>query len=256
MINRVFATLRTQFMNEQSPLFICLFSITLILSGCASSDVSRDAAANVDMGVQNAKNLAHGAVNGNLGDTYQNASQTSKGAVLGGTAGAITGAAASGVGVIPGAAAGAILGASYGKYIDSHASLQDQLENRGATMVVLGDQILIILPSSRLFTYMTSTLKQDAYSTLQLTAKYINQYTKMLVKVAAYTNNTEPKEVSLSISQQQATAVSKVLQAYGVDTRVLYAEGYGATHFVEKTDVDWDGNDNYRIEITLEKLPV
>ena len=233
-------------------LFIIFSSV---LSGCASSDVSRDASSNVDVGVQNAKNLYGDAMNGDVSDSYQNASQAAKGAMLGGAAGAATGALSSGLGVIPGAATGAILGAAYGSYIDTNVSLQDKLENRGANIIVLGDQILIVVPSARLFNPMTATLKPQAYSTLYKVAQYINSYTKMLVKVTAYTDDSGTSSIDLALSKQQAERVAKVLLASGIDARVLYAVGAGGTRLVTKNSMDWD-SDNYRIEITLEKLYV
>lgn len=233
-----------------SPLLI----ISLLLGGCATSPASRTAASNVDMGVQNAKNITSGVGNNSLVQSYSNASQTTKGALLGGAAGAVTGSFVSGVGIVAGTAGGAILGASYGAYIDSLTTLADKLENRGVNVVELGDQILIVMPSSSLFTFMSDQLQPQAYSTIDLLAQYINSYDKVLVSVASYTNDTGSRRVDLALSQQQAKAVAKALMAHHVDTRVLYAQGYGGTHLVQKNSLDWDNNDNYRIEITLEKL--
>jgi len=224
----------------------------LIITGCASSAVQRDAAANVDLGVQNAKNLANS--DGSIGDSYQNSSQTSKGLMLGGAAGAVAGSLTPGVGLIAGTLIGTVLGGSYGAYIDSNSTLDDRLQNRGATLVVLGDQILIVIPSARIFESMTAEIKTQAYSTLNLVSQYINQYTKTLVKISVYTNDTGSGSVDLALSQQQANSVAKALSGYGVDARLLYAAGYGGTHFVQKNSLSWDTSDNYRVEITLEKL--
>ncbi len=256
MENMFFAKVGALFGKEKFGLLSLLAMSCFILAGCASSDVSRDAASNIDYGVQNTRSMIDGTVGGNFADSYQNASQRAKGVMLGGTAGAVTGALASGIGIVPGAAIGAVLGGSYGTYIDSYSSIKDQLENRGATVVVLGDQILIALPSARIFQPYSSTIKPDAYSTLNLTARYINGYTKMLVKVSAYTSSTGSRTVDLSLSQEQAQNVAKFLQAAGVDARVLYAMGYGGTHLVQQNSKGWDESDNYRIEITLEKLYV
>lgn len=238
---------------------IWLLSVLTVLSfaliSCASSDVSRNAAANVDLGMQNARNLVDGTSDGSIGESYQNASQTTKGAIIGGTAGAITGLLSPPIGFYAGTAIGGILGAVYGGFIDTNTDLNDQLANRGANIVVLGDQILIVLPSARIFNPNSSTIKPQAYSTLKMVARYINGYTKMLVKVAAYTEDTGSKSIDLALSQQQAEQVSKLLLASGIDARVLYAAGYGGSHLVQKNTLDWD-SDNYRIEITLEKLYV
>ena len=247
----------TRYRQHYFPLVLSIIAIIVCctLFGCASSEVSRQAASNVDMGTQNANNLVDGTGD-SFSDMYQNSSQATKGAVLGGTTGAVFGAFSSGLGVIPAAATGAILGASYGSYIDSQTTLKDKLENRGATIIVLGDQILIVFPSYRLFQAMTAELKPGGYDTLALVTQYVNQYTKMLVKVSAYTDDSGSRRVDLALSQQQADKVEKILLLDGIDARLLYASGYGGAHLVERNSEDWDGSDNYRIEITLEKLYV
>jgi outer membrane protein OmpA-like peptidoglycan-associated protein len=123
-------------------------------------------------------------------------------------------------------------------------------------VIVLGDQILIAIPSDRLFQPATSTIKPQAYSTLNMVAKYINSFTKMLVKISAYTDASGSQRVDQVLSQQQAQNVAKYLSADGVDARLLYAIGNGGTKLVQKNSQDWYGNDNYRIEITMEKLHV
>ncbi len=257
MENPVFTKLDALF-GKEIVRFIITLVLCIILSNCASSEVSRTAASNIDLGVQNAKNLL-GSGDGDVADAYQNTNQATKGLLIGGTAGAVTGGlAGSGIGTLQGALIGAVLGASYGSYIDTNTSLEDRLENRGATVIVLGDHIMIVLRSARIFYPATSTIKPQSYSTLKLVSSYINQYTKILVKVSAYTNYSGSETADLALSQQQANNVAKMLTAWGVDARILYALGCGGTHLVEKNipTGNEDGNDNYRIEITLEKLYV
>lgn len=239
--------------NPRLTKFCVLLTLCTTLVACASSNVERTSAHNVDMGVQNAKNMANNA-DGDLSDAYQNSTQATKGAMLGGTAGGIAGSFMSGVGFIPGALTGALLAGSYGSYIDSQTTLADQLENRGATVIVLGDQIMVVMNSSRLFDGMTPDLKPSAYSTLDVLSNYINSYTKTLVKVTAYTDSVGQARVNQIISQQQAEAITKYLTAMGVDARLLVAEGAGGTNLIAKNQETWGDSDNYRIEITLEKL--
>lgn len=234
------------------PVMVCLF-----LSACASSDVSRTFSSNVDMGTKNARGLYEGSTNGDVANTYQNTSQATKGGMIGGAAGAVTGAAySSSVGFLPGLAAGAILGATYGSYIDANSSLEDKLINRGANVIVLGDQIMVAIPSARIFNPFSANINPTAYSTLELVSQFINSYTKMLVKVAVYTNNQDSERANLALSKEQAKNVAKFLLMSGVDARLLVAQGYGGTSLVESSAKDWEGSDNYRIEITLEKLQV
>lgn len=228
---------------------------TFLLFGCASSNVSRDAAANVDLGIQNAKNLVDGASIDDFPEAYGNTKQVTKGAIIGGAAGAIAGAVTGGIGVGAAAATGAVLGASYGNYIDCNTSLQDRLENRGVSFVIIGDQVLIVLSSARFFQPMTATIKPQSYSTLGMLAQYINKYTKTLVKISAYTNQNACAP-DLALSKMQAQNIAKALVASGMNARLVYAEGYGGTHLVDSTALSWDASDNYRVEITFEKLYV
>jgi outer membrane protein OmpA-like peptidoglycan-associated protein len=263
--NKFFVRAGALFEEKKIRLLRILFYLLpcFILAGCASSEVARDVSCNIDRGVQNAEDLYEGTTNSDIADSYQNASQRAKGAILGGAAGALAGSTMSGIGALPGAAVGAVFGGSYGTYIDSKATLEDRIKNRGINIIVLGDQILIMVPSERLFENMSSRLKQDAYSTIKCIAMYINGFTTITVKISAYTDNFGSCAVNLSLSQEQANRVAKELTAYGVNARILYAMGYGGTHLVQAHTSDcagnaraWDGNDNYRIEITLEKLYV
>lgn len=224
-----------------------------ILCGCAYSEVERDVTSNIDKGVEKTRVKVDAASDGSIVDSYQNASQQTKGALIGGAAGGVTGAFTSGVGIIPGMLVGSVFGASYGSYIDSNATIEDRLQNRGATIVVLGDYVLLVLPSARIFEDMTAKIKPDAYSTLNLAARYIDGYTKMLVKISAYTNPMSSGDVARCLSQEQAESVARYFVASGLDARLLYAVGYGGMNPVQRSSYAWKENDNYRIEITLEK---
>lgn len=226
-------------------------AVFLFLTGCASSDVSRSSATEVDRVYNNAKNMGSGQ--GPIG-AYRNASQEVKGGIIGGAAGALVGTASSAVGVVPGALGGAVFGAAMGAYIDRHTNWHDRLDNVGGQVIVLGDQVKIILPSASLFNGMTGTLNASAYPALDMVADYLRSLDKISVKVAAYTNATGPSRVNQEISQEQATSVSRYLWLRGVNARLMTAVGYGGSHLVSQNSYDWNGNENYRVEITVEKL--
>lgn len=224
--------------------------------GCASSSVSRSAAGQVDSAYENSNNLVMHAGDNNPESAFQNATQTSKGVIIGGAAGAVVGGVTSGsAGFLPGAAGGAIIGGVLGAYIDSHTNVRDQLENRGVKVMFLGDHIMLVLPSAQVFAGMTPEIHAQYYSTLDLVAKLINSYTSTLVRVGAYTNDIGDKQVNAVISQQQANAIVKYLWGR-LNTRVLTGYGYGGSNLVERNNLQWAEGANYRIEITLEKLPV
>lgn len=242
--------------NTLFRLVLLTLPVTLFLSACASSEVSRSYANRADRMANNATSLYDDATadGGDIGNAYQNTSQTTKGALLGASAGAVTGALSARLGAFSGAALGGFIGAGIGMYVDAHTTLSDRLINRGVNVIVLGDQVMLVLPSARLFKDGTSTIRPQAYSTLNLVAQYINRYQKTLVKISAYTNPLGPAEVDLALSRQQAHHIGNYLVETGMDARLVYAEGYGGTNLVAPPSHQWDDTDNYRIEITLEKL--
>src|SRR5258708_2216410 len=114
-------------------IFIKIFLLSFLgfLQSCASSNVSRDAASNIDVGYHNTIAQGENAGNGSVADSYQNSKQVTKGILYGGIAGGVAGALTNGIGLVPGIAMGAIFGGAYGAYIDSNTTSSDRLENRG-----------------------------------------------------------------------------------------------------------------------------
>lgn len=233
-----------------------MFILAIYLSGCASSNVSREANDNAVVGYQNATATFGGAGNGSIADSYGNMSQTTKGVMLGGAVGAAVGGATTGVGALTGLASGAILGGAYGAYLDSNISLTDQLENRGVKVMILGDQIRLVMLSATVFNAYTPEIRPGAYSTLDLVARFLNQYTTMSVRVAAYTNATGSARIAKAISKEQAESVVRYLWRRGVNTRMLTSFGMGGANLVTANSPDLDSGWNYRVEITAEKLPI
>lgn len=249
--------MEVNFKNLRFPKWLVLFFsaalfLPLLLQGCATSAVSKEAESQVDVGVRNANALVNG--DGSIANSYQNTSSTAKGIFFGGAAGAIAGLSP-GVGLLPGIAGGAILGGAYGAYIDSFTSLSDKLENHGVKVIILGDQVRMVVSSTRIFDGFTPKINADAYSTLDLIAQEINTFPNMSVQVAAYVNNVGTSNINQALSQQQADSVAKYLWRIRVNTRVLNSVGMGDAHLVA-INCPTAINENYRLEITLEKLPV
>lgn len=233
------------------PALFFLGIVSNTLSGCASSAVSRDAANGVDSVYQSGNNAVKSFADDDL-PSYPNYSSVALGAGAGGVAGAVAGALISGgTGVLPGAAGGAVVGGVMGGYMNNHANLQEQLENRGAKVFILGDQIKIILPSEQTFRGITPSIYPEAYPTLDMIAQLLNRYKTMQVKIAVYSDDAGSDKINASLSRQQSDALVKYYWGK-INTRVLYGVGMGDCHLI---DVEGAAA-NSRIEITSEKLLV
>lgn len=240
--------------NKPLSIFFAMI-VAILLQGCAASQFSRGAADEADKAYIDADYALSHAGEGNIATAYQNTSQQTKGLILGGAAGALVGSMSSGIGTMPGFIGGAIFGGALGTYMDNYSTFADRLENRGVKTIILGDQILLVLRSSLIFHELTANIYSNACSTLDMVAQFISQYPNIMVKVAAYTSDSYPERVNQAITKEQAQNIAKYLWKRGVNTRLLYAEGYGSSNLVTQSSAGWE-NDNNRVEITLEKLPV
>jgi outer membrane protein OmpA-like peptidoglycan-associated protein len=233
---------------------LSVFLILLFLEGCASSGAQRGAASEADKAYITGQYDVRHMNDGNLSDSYQNTTQTSRGIVFGGATGAAAGGLSS-MGVVPGLLTGAIIGGAIGAYFDQTATLADQLRNRGIKVIELGDQVMIMVPTSEIFNSGSSHIRPTAYPTLDLITQYINSYPNTTVKIAAYTSQMGSCSVNLALSEQQASCIERYLWRKEVNTRILTAAGYGGSNPVTRDDGNW-ASENYRIEITFEKVPV
>lgn len=241
-------------LNKKLVTLFAIVMTCLFMEGCASSDVSRSAADQADKAHLDTDYAINHSESG-ISDSYQNTSQATKGALLGGAAGAVLSGLNSSVSLVPGIGVGAIFGGAFGAYIDAHTTLEDKLENRGVKVIIIGDQVMLVMPTVLVFNDRTSNIRYHAYSTLDLVAQYINRFPNMSVHVAAYTSACENEAVSVALTQQQAAAVAKYLWGKGVNTRLLSSNGFGGQKLIAANKPEWN-SDNFRIEITLEKLPV
>src|SRR5579883_638731 len=230
-----------------------IFFLIIFLSGCASSGVSRTAAGSIDDAYVG---LSESYSDTSLANSYDSTSQTAKGVLIGGVTGGVAGGLTNGIGLPLGAVTGAILGGAIGAYIDSKTTLVDKIENAGAKVFVLGDHVLVVIQSDRIFDENGSRIRDSGQPLLNMVSQLIGNYVNMSVKVAAYTSDSGAKQIDCALSQLQAESVAKYLWKRCMNTRLIYAQGYGGSHLVEDNSLEWGHTENFRVEITFEKLPV
>jgi outer membrane protein OmpA-like peptidoglycan-associated protein len=172
--------------------------------------------------------------------------------------GAIAGGAALGpaaglvvpVGVLFGGTAGSVIG----DRLDKQQTLVKELQGYGVRFFEVGDQITIVLPADRFFETNSSAANTYSYAILRKVVVLLNKYQSIGIKVSGYTDNQGSIERNKALSTQRAQTVAHYLWSQGIDTRLLYAVGYGASHFVADNQAAAGRAVNRRIEITLEQV--
>jgi outer membrane protein OmpA-like peptidoglycan-associated protein len=153
-----------------------------------------------------------------------------------------------------GAVFGGLIGSVIGDRLDKQRTLVSDLESYGIRFFEVGDQITIVLPSDKFFQGDSSTANTYSYAILRKVVALLNKYKTVSIKVSGYTDNQGSVDRNKALSTQRAQTVAHYLWSQGIDTRLLYAVGYGASNFVANNQTVAGRAANRRIEITLEKV--
>lgn len=135
------------------------------------------------------------------------------------------------------------------------ANYIQQLKNKQVQVIHLGETIRIVILDDELFVAGSANLVPEYRDVLRTVTLLINTYETTEIKVSGYLDNQLPKDVSQALSARQAQVVLNTLRYYGVDTRFVYAMGYG-----EENPVAWNGDAtgrslNRRVEIYFQYYP-
>lgn len=182
-------------------------------------------------------------------------SPTAKGAAVGAATGAVVGGV-SGAGIPVGAGVGAAVGGTYGYFLSKHKTTLQALGAYGVSVMRLGDNVIITIPSNTLFVGYSVQFSTSGSDILNQVAKLLEPMNKVKITIAAYSNSPVQTEKDLFLTQKQAETVSNHLWDQHVDVRLMYAVGYGGGHPVQYAPYEVVDNvigdrANYRVEITL-----
>lgn len=97
--------------------------------------------------------------------------------------------------------------------------------------------------------------RSDYCQVLKTVAALINTYDKVILKIAAYTDNVGNIQRQQALITRQAQVVASFLWARGINARLIYAQGYNP-----QNAVDWNGSfrgrhNNRQVEIDFRFYP-
>lgn len=133
--------------------------------------------------------------------------------------------------------------------------LIERLEMHRVQVNHVGEDFRIVIPSDDLFRPKSANFNQDYLFVLGHIATLIHCYTKVDIRVAGYTDCWGCADLNRQLSTLQAQMVAKYLWRRGIDTRLIYAKGFGAKHPVASNCTYYSRARNRRIEITFRDFP-
>lgn len=178
-----------------------------------------------------------------------------QGAIIGGAAGATAGGLLTkknrAVGIILGAAIGGIAGGVIGKYMDKAA--QDISKDLGtdATVVRVGEGIVVSFDSGLLFDFDKDNIKPETKKNLDKLASTLNEYKDTEVKILGHTDNQGTSAYNQALSERRASSVKSFLTSQNVSASRLITFGYGEADPVSTNKSEEGRSFNRRVEIVL-----
>lgn len=182
-------------------------------------------------------------------------STTAKGAGAGAVAGAVVGGV-SGSSIPVSAGVGAAVGGIIGYFLSQDTTVLQSLGKEGVSVMRLGDNVTIIIPSQKLFNDYSVEVSSSGYTILDQIIELLKPMNKVKITIAAYAEAPVQSKKDLFLTDKQAQTVGNYFWDHQLDARLFYTVGYGGGHPIQYqsnlalNDVIGDYT-NYRVEITL-----
>lgn len=125
----------------------------------------------------------------------------------------------------------------------------------GVKVVQVGETFTIVLSSDKVFNPGSANLNRCYLPVLKAVSHLIFCYEKTSVRVAVYSDCSCPPVCSKILTQAQARAIAKNMWCNGIDTRLLYAVGYGPESPIASNATSCGRALNRRIEICFRYIP-
>jgi len=117
-----------------------------------------------------------------------------------------------------------------------------------------GDNIILNMPSNVTFGISQFDVQPQFNETLRSVALVLQEFNQSLVDIVGHTDSTGTRAYNMQLSQQRATAVSRVLAQFGVDPRRFFVEGRGPDNPVAENTTEAGRALNRRVEIRIVPL--
>lgn len=181
--------------------------------------------------------------------------QVATGVALGAVGGAVIGSLSSGVSIPLTTAMGGIIGGIAGTMLYKEDSLASDLARGRVQIIEIGEDMMLVLPSTYFFNKDSTHINEAFYPTLDDVAAFIRQYETETIKVAGYTDDQGSALRNLSLSRQQAQNIANYLWLQGLNARSMYSTGYGSQYPISSNKLAEGQEKNRRVQITFRRIP-
>jgi len=129
--------------------------------------------------------------------------------------------------------------------------LQKSLSSCGATVITVGQDYLISIPSACLFPNQSPQINWGAYPLLNKVVIYLKQFRKIAINVTSYSGKYVSAKREHALTLARSRAVANYLWSQGIDSRFIFMSGVGSDKPIMGYAGPGDRTYNSRVEITF-----
>lgn len=128
-----------------------------------------------------------------------------------------------------------------------------EFEKIGSQIIHIGDNVIILLPTDKLFEFNSQMIREDAYPVLNYLACFLKGYPCVPLRITVHTDNVASRCFNDLLSDQRALTIQAYLWIRGIHFKVMRASGCGnAAPIANQLTVAGNAS-NRRIEIRIRR---
>lgn len=131
--------------------------------------------------------------------------------------------------------------------------LEQILTSKGVKIVIIGQMVLVSVPSHLVFHEESPRIKWGSYQLLNEIAEYLCKFRKISLYVTAYNDCYLSVKRTKSLTLARAREVSNYLWSQNVRTRLIFTRGKGNDKPIVSQHMCSDVSPNSRIEIVFRR---
>ena len=132
-------------------------------------------------------------------------------------------------------------------------SLHTRLSKDGVRVITIGQDYLLMIPSTLIFPDQSPQLTWGSYQLLNDVACYLQEFRKITVNVSAFSSKYVSPQREHALTLARARAVTDYLWSQDIDSRFIFTQGLGSDKPVGAFKQNGDDSPVSRIEITFRR---
>ncbi len=126
-----------------------------------------------------------------------------------------------------------------------------KLTKHGVKIITMGQDYLVVIPSSLVFADQSPRIKWESYGLLNEVVCYLKEFRKISMDITAFSSKYVSPSRERALTAARARAIADYFWTQDIDTRIVSTRGLGSDKPIFFNQAGGDFSLNSRVEITF-----